>query len=38
MIDIINFDDVIDSRHILEYIEKYKDDEDFYYKYSFILF
>ena len=29
MIDITNFDDVIDSRHILEYIEKYKDDEEF---------
>ena len=29
MIDITNVDDVIDSRHILEYIEKYKDDEEF---------
>ena len=29
MIDITNVDDVIDSRDILEYIEKYKDDEDF---------
>lgn len=29
MIDITNFDDVIDSRDILEYIEKYKDDKDF---------
>jgi hypoxanthine phosphoribosyltransferase len=29
MIDITNFDDVIDSRDILEYIEKYKDVEDF---------
>ena len=29
MIDITNLDDVIDSRDILEYIEKYKDDKDF---------
>lgn len=29
MTDITNVDDVIDSRDILEYIEKYKDDEDF---------
>jgi hypoxanthine phosphoribosyltransferase len=29
MIDITNVDDVIDSRDILEYIEKYKDDKDF---------
>ena len=29
MIDITNVDDVIDSRDILEYIEKYKDDEEF---------
>jgi len=26
MIDITNVDDLIDSRHILEYIEKYKVD------------
>ena len=29
MTDITNADDVIDSRDILEYIEKYKDDKDF---------
>ncbi len=29
MTDITNVDDIIDSRDILEYIEKYKDDKDF---------
>ena len=29
LITITNADDVIDSRDILEYIEKYKDDKDF---------